>query len=93
MYTKFVFHRLDIILPFIISMQYAYKGTALTSLTIHPLSDPDNSVERETDRDETKAYLDGRYLCAPEAFWRLMGWATHCMSTFDAPNLIHNNDK
>lgn len=61
--------------------QYAYKGHACTSVTVHPVSDPDNSLlPEERERDETKSYLDGHYLCAPKPFWSLVAWPTHHVS-------------
>ena len=58
--------------------QYVYKGPDRACLSVHQDSYPDGipgSEERE--RDKTKIYIDGRYISAPEAFWRLNGWATH----------------
>ena len=34
---------------------------------------PDSSSQR----DEIRRYIDSRYVCASEAFARLMGWHTH----------------
>jgi hypothetical protein len=63
--------------PHFVLFQYAYKGLDRASLTVHQY-DPDGVVIREeTQRDETKLYVDGCYISAPEAIFRLMGWPTH----------------
>jgi hypothetical protein len=47
-------------------------------LSLHPLSNPNEVVAGDLcERDKTKNYIDGRYISAPEAFWRLMAWPTH----------------
>ena len=58
--------------------QYVYKGPDRASLSVHPQVNTD-AIERlqDVDSDETKLYIDGRYISAPEAFWRLTGWPTH----------------
>lgn len=40
-------------------------------------SDPQDSVKQLKCRDEVKQYLDGRYICASEACWRLLGFDIH----------------
>ena len=58
--------------------QYVYKGPDHASLSVHDNNNPDNAhYQPERDRDETKIYVDGCYLSAREAFWRLNGWPTH----------------
>lgn len=64
--------------PVLHPLQYLYKGPDRASLSVHRLNDPDGTqFIQETERDKTKIYVDGRYISAPEAFWRLNGWPTH----------------
>ena len=44
---------------------------------MHSLEDSPEVDSMQQERDETKLYVDGRYISAPEAFSRLMGWDTH----------------
>jgi hypothetical protein len=38
------------------------------------------SLDDESNRDEIKDYLDCRYICAPEACWRILGFGLHSHS-------------
>jgi hypothetical protein len=64
--------------------KYVYKGHDRAEVALQPVGNaeagpaPTNAAARE--RDEIKEYVDGRYVSASEAAWRLYGFEMHDIS-------------
>ncbi|VDO19376.1 unnamed protein product [Heligmosomoides polygyrus] len=56
--------------------KYVYKGPDRARIHIYQ---PYNDAA-QTDRDEIEAYIDARYVCAPEAVHRIFGFKMQCRS-------------
>ncbi|XP_028649219.1 uncharacterized protein LOC114645542, partial [Erpetoichthys calabaricus] len=63
--------------------KYVYKG--------HDCADV--SVSETNDHDETRMYVDSRYVSAPEAIWRIFGFPMHAQSHTICRLLVHLEDK
>ena len=74
------------------ALQYVYKGPNHVSLTLHPLYTPDSNTDDQlVNQDETKLYIDGRYISSSEAYSRLMGWSMHKVCFFGETNSMHTH--
>ena len=60
--------------------KYVYKGFDKVSLRIRAVDAEGGFTERVMDLDEIEEWVDGRYLSAIEAIWRLDGFPTHFRS-------------
>ena len=60
--------------------KYCLKGHDTATMLLRKKNQASGSGSRSNDsrsRDEIKNYLDGRYICAAEAAWRLLGFDIH----------------
>nr|CAH7714780.1 unnamed protein product [Callosobruchus chinensis] len=62
--------------------KYIYKGhdRAKIQITVAPQESSDQSTLNNEHHDEIKAYIDTRYVSAPEAIWRISEFSMHKMS-------------
>jgi hypothetical protein len=56
--------------------KYVYKGHDRARVTITPV-DGQQQQQAPANRDECKTYVDGRYVSASEAHWRIMSFDLH----------------
>ena len=57
--------------------EYIYKGHDCAYIIIKTPDGNDGAPEPQLQHDEIKAYLDARYVCAPESVWRLLEYPMH----------------
>jgi hypothetical protein len=57
--------------------KYVYKGHDRALVSVRPMEGGEGDGEQARVLDEVQAYIDGRYLSASEAAWRLFGFEMH----------------